>query len=235
MNETVDQVISLTGALISFASMVALIVPSILSGYRRRPLRPKPALDPGPPLPEVGPAVWHSVRVVSLVFDGALRAHLQASMREASPRSVVSLLRGELGSVRLASVVGKSLAPRAAARSVATTVGELCERDAAAAVVPAPVMADAVFRASAGANNGCFVVTLISVAHEPLTAPPAAGDRASLALALDQLVPTPADELVLFEVVWSPSAEGSRFSSEALAAAWPELLVVTAGGRAQDG
>jgi uncharacterized membrane protein len=222
------------------AALVAVIVVLGFVFYltTRPPTPPRAGSDD--PAGSAGRGVWRSVRGVSLALDANGRADLLASLaaassshdlltvhgRHAAAQATVALLRAAVGSARLGSVVGKSLAPRAAQRSVAAVIADLRARDADAVAPVSSPNAGPAFRAGGLEPANLFVVSVFTVAATHFVATPATPDRAALTAAIDHLVPSDPHALVDFEVVCSPAAEGAAFALDAIAAAHPELYTL---------
>ncbi|AKF06173.1 DUF1517 domain-containing protein [Sandaracinus amylolyticus] len=81
---------------------------------------------------------------------------------------------------------------------------------------PAPVL-------SASNEPGVVLVTVVVAARREITDVARATDRASLRAGLDALRGIAEDELVAFEVVWSPAEDADRVSVAQLEARNPEI------------
>lgn len=73
---------------------------------------------------------------------------------------------------------------------------------------------------------GLIVVTVVTVARRKLRAVTDLRDAASIRAALDDRCSVAADQLVAFEVVWSPAAEDDRMSSAELEQHYPDLSLI---------
>ena len=216
-----------------------VVVSAVSSGGSRSRIAPAPAS--------------FEVRRISIAFDWTERARLQAALdamagsvnTESSAAFLAAaggardLLRSALAAARYAAIA-RFLTTAAEAESRYQTISrELAVRFREETHHDAVRIARGAMTARAEEGEGLVVVTLLVASAVHLPALPSALDRAALASALDGALPRRGDDLVAFEVIWSPSEDADRMSSAELETLYPDLLPLDAGdatiGRVQCG
>jgi len=177
------------------------------------------------------------VRRVSVAFDWTARPTLQAALERIAGRHDLSTARGmHAAATEVIALLGQHhrgvrfgmwqrfrTSPEGAERLFQQTGADLKARYRHDVVKHGALSAR---RYSAEEGPGLIVVTLIFGATTPMPPLPHVFAPTSWLGALRDAVRLSPEELVAFEVVWSPAEETDRMSSHELRTIYPELLPI---------